>query len=119
MNHCGTQTIETERLILRRFEITDAEDMYLNWASSAAVVKYLTWPTHENSDATKALLEVCVKSYKEDNYYLWAIVLKEIDEPIGSISAVGMKESIDMIHIGYCMGNGVHNEFSGWDSYYQ
>ena len=105
MNHCGTQTIETERLILRRFEITDAEDMYLNWASSEAVVKYLTWPTHENSDATKALLEEWVKSYKEDNYYQWAIVLKEIDEPIGSISAVGMKESIDMIHIGYCRGD--------------
>ena len=33
MKHCGTQVIETERLILRRFSIDDAEAMYRNWAS--------------------------------------------------------------------------------------
>ena len=30
MHHTGTKTIETERLILRRFEIEDAELMYRN-----------------------------------------------------------------------------------------
>ncbi|WP_026528185.1 GNAT family N-acetyltransferase [Butyrivibrio sp. VCD2006] len=105
MKHCGTRTIETERLILRRFTIEDAACMYKNWASDEAVVKYLTWPVHENENATKEILKPWVESYKEDNYYQWAIVLKEIDEPIGSISAVGMKESIDMVHIGYCIGS--------------
>ena len=28
MLHCGTQSISTERLILRRFSIDDAEAMY-------------------------------------------------------------------------------------------
>ena len=44
MRHCGTQLLETERLILRRFEIGDAEAMYRNWASDPDVTKYLTWP---------------------------------------------------------------------------
>ena len=44
MRHCGTQLLETERLILRRFEIGDAEAMYKNWASDSEVTKYLTWP---------------------------------------------------------------------------
>ena len=41
MKHCGTQKIETDRLILRRFEVDDAGAMYKNWASSEDVVWYL------------------------------------------------------------------------------
>ncbi len=41
MKHCGTQSIETERLVLRRFSIDDAEAMYRNWASDPEVTKYL------------------------------------------------------------------------------
>ena len=46
MNKAGTQTIETDRLILRQFSIEDAEDMYENWASDPEVTKFLTWPPH-------------------------------------------------------------------------
>ena len=35
MTHIGTRYIETERLILRRFELSDARAMYDNWASDA------------------------------------------------------------------------------------
>ena len=44
MNKAGTQKIETQKLILRRFKIEDAEDMYNNWASDPEVTRYLTWP---------------------------------------------------------------------------
>ena len=33
MKHCGTQELETERLVLRRLSIDDSEMMYNNWAS--------------------------------------------------------------------------------------
>ena len=46
MKHCGTQIIETERILLRRFSKDDAEAMYRNWASDPEVTKYLTWPAH-------------------------------------------------------------------------
>ena len=35
MNHLGTINLETDRLILRKFKIEDAEDMYNNWASDS------------------------------------------------------------------------------------
>lgn len=41
MNHCGTQKLETDRLILRRYVIEDAAAMYNNWASDKEVTKYL------------------------------------------------------------------------------
>ena len=105
MIHCGTQNIETERLILRRFSTGDADAMFRNWASDPEVTKYLTWPAHTSTDVTRKVLEGWIPSYEQDTYYQWAIVLKENgNEPIGSISAVGMKDDIDMVHIGYCIG---------------
>lgn len=105
MKHCGTKRLETERLILRRFTAKDAEPMYRNWASDDEVTKFLTWPTHANIDVTKHVLEMWVNSYAGDNYYQWAIVVKENgDEPIGSISAIRMNEDIAMVHVGYCIG---------------
>lgn len=42
MNHIGTKTLETERLILRKFKDEDASDLFNNWASDSNVTKYLT-----------------------------------------------------------------------------
>ncbi len=105
MKHCGTQKLETERLVLRKFMKEDACAMYNNWAADDEVTRYLTWPTHTSIDVSKAVLENWVNSYSHDNYYQWAIVLKENgSDPIGSIAAVHMDEDISMVHIGYCIG---------------
>ncbi len=105
MNHCGTRTIETERLILRRFTLDDAEAMYKNWASDPDVTKFLTWRPHSDINVSKAVLKEWVSLYENKNYYQWAIVLKEHgNDPIGDISAVRMDDDIDMVHIGYCLG---------------
>lgn len=37
MNNIGTKTLETERLILRRFCMEDAEPMFRNWTSDSEV----------------------------------------------------------------------------------
>ena len=103
LKHKGTVTIETPRLILRKAKIEDAEAMFRNWANDPEVTKFLTWPTHGNIEITKTLLESWVENYQKEDYYQWMIVLKEIDEPIGSIMAntVGRAQSA---HIGYCIG---------------
>lgn len=107
MKHCGTQRLETDRLILRRFVSEDAAAMYKNWASDEEVTKFLTWPTHSSQEVSQMVLKDWVKSYSDESYYQWAIVLKDNgDEPIGSISVVDMKDDISMVHIGYCIGRG-------------
>jgi hypothetical protein len=42
--------------------------------------------------------------YANDNHYSWAIVLKELGKPVGSIAAVKQDQETDMVHIGYCIG---------------
>lgn len=105
MKHCGTQKLETDRLILRRFTSDDAEAMYKNWASDNEVTKFLMWQPHSSIEVSKNITDDWVKQYSDDKYYNWAIVLKENgDEPIGGIAVVHMDEDISMVHIGYCIG---------------
>lgn len=105
MKNCGTQRIETDRLILRRYKIEDADAMYKNWASDSEVTKFLTWQPHPSVDVSRSIIEDWLKEYSDKKYYQWAIVLKDNgNEPIGGISVVHMNEDISMVHIGYCLG---------------
>ena len=105
MKHCGTQRLETDRLILRRYENKDREAMYKNWASDDEVTKFLMWPTHSSSEISRSVIEDWVKLYSDKRFYHWAIVLKENgDEPIGDIAVVDMDDNISKAHIGYCIG---------------
>lgn len=105
MKHCGTQRLETGKLILRRYVKEDAAAMYKNWASDSEVTKYLMWPPHASQEISQQVIADWVKRYSEDNYYHWAIILKDNgDEPIGDIAVVKMNEKISMVQIGYCIG---------------
>jgi ribosomal-protein-alanine N-acetyltransferase len=105
MKHCGTQTLETKRLILRRFTVRDADAMYTNWASDPEVTRYLTWPAHAGVETSRAVLADWTAAYAQESCYQWAIVLKDrADEPIGSIGAVDVSDDIAAVQIGYCLG---------------
>ena len=104
LNHKGTQTIETPRLVLRKAEMADAEPMFRNWAADPEVTRFLTWPPHENVEVTQSLLKHWTTEYEKDDYYHWMVVLKELGEPIGSISVVNQRDDIAEAEIGYCIG---------------
>lgn len=104
LNHKGTKTIETPRLLLRQLTADDAEPMFRNWASDPAVTQYLTWPAHSSPSTTARLLALWCKEYEKPDYYQWAMVLKTLGEPIGAISCVNHRDDIGEVEIGYCMG---------------
>ncbi|MCR5835766.1 MAG: GNAT family N-acetyltransferase [Lachnospiraceae bacterium] len=105
MNHKGTKTIETERLILRQFKPEDAQAMFDNWASEDEVSKWLPWPTHENVEVTKWILSDWIPKYENPDYYKWAIELKSTGKIIGDISIVRVYEHIAGGELGYCLGS--------------
>ena len=104
MKKAGTQRLETGRLILRRFTVGDAEDMYRNWASDPEVTRYLTWPCHASAQASAAILETWAAQYDDGGYFNWAIELRETSSVIGSISVVRQDETVNAAEIGYCLG---------------
>lgn len=102
LTHKGTQTLHTERLILRRFRVEDAQAMFDNWASDDEVTKFLSWPTHTKIEISEWVVNDWVSSYEKDDFYTWAIEYE--GQPIGSISVVGKNDDALKAHIGYCIG---------------
>lgn len=110
LNHKGTQTIETERLILRRFESGDAPAMFRNWAGDRDVTRYLTWNAHRSVADSECVVNMWVAQYNEPATYRWAIVPKSFGEPIGGIDVVRIYDNIDAAEIGYCIGKNWWNK---------
>jgi len=102
MKHAGTNTIKTERLILRRFKIDDADVMFRNWANDDEVTRFMRWQTHKDVDVSRNIMQEWIESYKEDSSYHWGICLKD-GELIGSIGAF-VTEIDYCANIGYCIG---------------
>ena len=104
LTHKGTQKIETERLLLRKAQTDDALPMFRNWASDPEVTKFLTWPPHSSVETTSNVLRQWIAEYEKPDFYQWMIVLREIGQPIGTISVVRHRDEIAEAEIGYCLG---------------
>ncbi len=104
MEHKGTINIETDRLLLRRFVLSDALPMFKNWANDSDVTAYLTWQPHENVEVTKKILKMWIEDYKSPDCYNWGIVLKDYGKVIGSIGVVNQNTDFDRCEVGYCIG---------------
>ncbi|MBK5242810.1 GNAT family N-acetyltransferase [Clostridium sp.] len=110
VSHAGTTYLETERLILRRFIESDAEDMFNNWASDSEVTKFLTWPNHGSVKISREIINTWINSYKDIENYQWAIELKESKSVIGSASLMDIDNHNEHCEIGYCLGQSFWNK---------
>ena len=106
LRHKGTVPLPTERLLLRRFALEDADAMYENWAKDAAVSRFLTWESHRSTEDSKAFLRSL--DYSRPQTYEWAITYG--GTPIGSISVVSIDENSHIAALGYCIGRAFWNQ---------
>jgi len=103
LKHKGTQELCTERLRLRRYDISDAGNMFKNYSSDARVTKFLSWKPYENVKDVENYLAAVVDKYAFPNVYHWAIETN--GEIIGSISVMSVDEKNHNCEIGYCIGH--------------
>ena len=109
MRHLGTQTLETERLVLRAFRLCDAKAMYENWTSREAVTRTTQWARHESVFETEGILTAWCALYADARVYNWAIVLKQTGEPIGNIACMDFSERDSRCTVGYCLSDDYWN----------
>ena len=76
MKNLGTVTLETNRLILRKFNIDDGEVMFHNWASDNEVTKYLMWPAHKSLDISKEYIKSLISNYSDSSINLSNLKLR-------------------------------------------
>ncbi|MBZ9687336.1 GNAT family N-acetyltransferase [Clostridium estertheticum] len=106
LNHKGTVTLETARLILRKFVFEDAENMFANWSNDAEVAKYMRWNEHNDINETKKNLRNRIEKYQEPSTYYWAIIMKTTNNPIGNIALITSSEYDMCADVAYCIGRG-------------
>lgn len=94
--------LETERLDLREFSIDDAE-FILTLLNTPAWLEYIGDKNVRTiEDAVNYLEKGPIKSYHENGFGLWLILLKDKSTPIGMCGLV-KRESLDDIDIGFAL----------------
>lgn len=96
--------IETERLILRKFLLSDADDMLKNWISDNDVQSRYGEPVFTEKRDVLELLK------KWESQYRFAIILKETGENIGHVSFCRLYENANTAEIEYCVGKSFWNK---------
>ena len=105
LTHIGTSLIETERLLLRRFAYTDADAMLQYWIADESIQSLYSEPVYTTKKAVKELLDKYIGSYEKNDYYRWAIILKETGECIGQIAYFLVDSKNHFAEIEYCIGS--------------
>ena len=81
--------LETDRLILRAWEIKDLDDFF-EYASVEGVGEKAGWEHHKSKDKSLEILKMFIEEKK-----VFAIVLKENQKVIGSIGIEELGEELD------------------------
>ncbi|OPX49122.1 GNAT family N-acetyltransferase [Clostridium thermobutyricum] len=103
MDNKNTPTLETERLILRKFTKDDIEALFEIYKDEE-VNTYLPWfPLKSLKEAENFFYERYTKAYELDKGYRYAICLKTDNKPIGYVNV-----SIDDNHD---LGYGLRKDF--------
>lgn len=76
------KSIETERLLLREFELSDAEGMF-ELESNPNVHRYVGNKPISHIDESHAYIKFVQQQYKDFGTGRWAVILKETNEFIG------------------------------------
>ncbi len=105
LTHIGTDTIETERLILRKFKISDDEAMLKYWIADEKIQSLYSEPVYTTKAEVDELLEKYINSYQKNDYYRWAIIEKNSDECIGQIAYFLVDSKNNFAEIEYCIGS--------------
>lgn len=108
--HTGTQTIATDRLILRRFAPTDAESAWRNWAGDEEVQNDYGEPVYATPDDARALIGRYISAYERPDAYRWGIFpVSEPDECVGMVAFFLVDNRNEFCEVEYCMGRDFQN----------
>ncbi|MBE4909925.1 GNAT family N-acetyltransferase [Bacillus luteolus] len=80
-------TLETERILLRKFNLDDVKDMF-EYTSIPDVSNFVPWETHKSIEDSYGFINYILKQYEDSKLAPWAIELKENQKVIGTIDFV-------------------------------
>ena len=100
-------TLETQRLILRPFMVSDAEEMYLNWGGDPDVTRYMFHEAAASIKETKERIRGWMLTFNSADLNIWnylAVTLKDGAKQIGAIFYAHTNIEARSAEIGYEIG---------------
>ncbi|MCX7842078.1 MAG: GNAT family N-acetyltransferase [Clostridia bacterium] len=87
IKYCGNPRLEAGRIILRKLEISDAQDIF-EYARHPDVARFVTWDPHTSVADAESFISWTLERYEKDEAGEWGIELKETGKIIGTIGFV-------------------------------
>ena len=78
------EKIETDNVVLRAFEISDAKEAFDNWAGIKKIADFSDFRVHSSAEETKKMIEIGLGDGEGERYTI-AIIFKETKEVAGFI----------------------------------
>lgn len=80
--------IFTERLMLQKLRYEEAEEIFYCYASKPEATRYMSWPTHQSLNDTRAFLHYAAEGWKSGSDYSYSIRLVKNNRLIGSFGII-------------------------------
>lgn len=116
MKNIGTIKLETERLILRKITINDAEQAFENWTNDPKTTRYLSWNPHKKIEVTKKVFLDWISQYNSKTFYQWVVEIKSTKQIIGTIGVINKEIEYKTAEVGYCYGSKFWNNGYGTEA---
>ena len=91
--------IETERLVLRRYQESDIEMQY-EIITDPRLAKYIRFPNLTKEEELECIRK-WISEADDDKHEKWVIELKNSNEPIGNISVNNIEKKHNYCNVGY------------------
>jgi len=99
----GTAELWTERLVLRRYTMEDAEPLYKRLGSDPEISEYSGWNPYATLETARETVRGFIDSYDDEHSYSWVMDIDDV--LVGTIGAYDYKADPDgagdRIEVGY------------------
>lgn len=96
--------IETKRLVLREYRVSDSESCFQNYAQDEELGRFLPMYPVKDKNWMKSIIEGFV-SATDKGAYIWVITLKDTEECIGNVTVDVPYAQLGVGEIGYLLGS--------------
>ena len=81
------EEIRTERLILRRYRLKDAGEIFERFAQDKEVTKFLSWTPHQSINDTHTFVKDRIEAWSRGDDFTWAVIPNDA----GLIGGIGLR----------------------------
>jgi ribosomal-protein-alanine N-acetyltransferase len=96
--------LETDRLVLRRMEAGDVEDLFA-YASDPKVAQYTSWPAHRTIQDSHEFLAYVLELYEKGEVAPWGVVHRSESRLVGTCGFLDWYQDSFRAEIGYALAS--------------